>query len=42
MHPGFNQVVDPADFAAPGQPPISEPVVAGTFTYADFAVQRPS
>jgi isopenicillin N synthase-like dioxygenase len=42
VHPGFNQVVDPADFAAPGETVQFEPVSAGEFTYADFAYQRPS
>jgi isopenicillin N synthase-like dioxygenase len=42
VHPGFNQVVDAADFAAPGEVVKFEPVVAGPFTYEDFAYQRPS
>lgn len=42
VHPGFNQVVDAADFAAPGDEVRFEPVVAGPFTYEDFAMQRPS
>ncbi|MEP4379555.1 MAG: 2-oxoglutarate and iron-dependent oxygenase domain-containing protein [Alphaproteobacteria bacterium] len=42
VHPGFDQVVDAADFAAPGDKVKFEPVVAGPFTYEDFAMQRPS
>lgn len=42
VHPGFNQVVDAADFTPPGETVKFEPVVAGPFTYEDFAYQRPS
>lgn len=42
VHPGFNQVVEAADFAAPGETVKFEPVVAGPFTYEDFAYQRSS
>jgi len=42
VHPGFNQVIDAADFAAPGEKVKFDPVIAGPFTYEDFAMQRPS
>jgi isopenicillin N synthase-like dioxygenase len=42
VHPGFHQVIDAADFAAPSERVRFAPIVAGEATYADFARQRPA
>jgi isopenicillin N synthase-like dioxygenase len=42
VHPGFHQVVDAADLARPAEEIRFDPVIAGPFTYEDFAIQRPS